>query len=432
MATHWERFFFEPVSAANLAACRILFYGAVLVFYWPLDVSAWADVSTVFWNPIWLFGRFHLPLLSKESLVVAQAVWRTALVFGCLGLFTRTTTAVSFALGIYLLGLPNNFGAEYHHDTIVVIAAGILAVSRCGDAWSLDRLIAIARGKRRTVDAPPPSGEYRWPVRLIWVAMSLIFFAAGVAKIRHSGLAWAESSNMSIMLVQHYYHIANADPLTSLGLTVAAYTWLCSLLAAVTMLVETSYPLALVSARARFVLVSSAFLMQLGIRMLMGPSFGQYLICNLFWVPWDRVGGRIRQWLGSEARYFVVFDGSCGLCLGTVSVIGALDLLGRVQILDVFEEWPTIARRFPQANKDACFETMHVFRNHGAPATGFDGYRLLARGLPLAWPILPLLYVPGVAQVGRRVYAAVAARRGQTCGFLSTPASADPHSAPRG
>lgn len=26
-----------------------------------------------------------------------------------------------------------------------------------------------------------------------------------------------------------------------------------------------------------------------GIRLLMGPTFPQFVICHLFWVPWDRV-----------------------------------------------------------------------------------------------------------------------------------------------
>jgi predicted DCC family thiol-disulfide oxidoreductase YuxK len=432
MAKHWARYFFEPTSAVNLGTCRILFYGGILAFYLRQDFSAWADVSTIFWSPIWLFTRFHLPLLSKESLIVAQALWRTALALSCLGLLTRTSTFLSFVLGVYLLGLPNNFGAEYHHDTIVVISAGILALSRCGDSWSLDRLILIARGRRRMGDAPERSGEYRWPVRLIWVAMSLIFVAAGVAKLRHSGLQWVTPGNMSTMLVQHYYHIANADPITPLGLTIAGYAWLCSVLAAATMMIETAYPLALFSRRARALLVPSAFLMQLGIRMVMGPSFGQYLICNLFWIPWDRVGSRIREWIGSETRYVVAFDGSCGVCRRTVSVIEALDLLGRVKILDIFDDWSTIANRFPQADKQSCLETMHVFRIHGAPAVGFDGYRLLAGVLPLAWPILPLLFVPGVPQVGRRVYAVVAAKRARTCAVLSPPASPHPHIVSRG
>jgi len=32
---------------------------------------------------------------------------------------------------------------------------------------------------------------------------------------------------------------------------------------------------------------------QIGIRVLLGPSFVTWMLCNVFWVPWNRfVGGR--------------------------------------------------------------------------------------------------------------------------------------------
>ncbi len=56
---------------------------------------------------------------------------------------------------------------------------------------------------------------------------------------------------------------------------------------------ELGYPLALVSRRARRLLVPSVLLMQVGIRVVLGPSFVTWMLCNVFWVPWDRfVGGR--------------------------------------------------------------------------------------------------------------------------------------------
>jgi len=43
--------------------------------------------------------------------------------------------------------------------------------------------------------------------------------------------------------------------------------------------------------------------------------------------------------------------------------------------------------------------------------TGFDAYRAIAWSIPLLIPLAPLLYLPGVPAIGRRVYAAVARRR---------------------
>lgn len=43
--------------------------------------------------------------------------------------------------------------------------------------------------------------------------------------------------------------------------------------------------------------------------------------------------------------------------------------------------------------------------------TGFEGFRRIAWVLPLVWPILPLLYLPGVSMVGNRAYRWIARNR---------------------
>jgi len=94
-----------------------------------------------------------------------------------------------------------------------------------------------------------------------------------------------------------------------------------------------------------------------------------------------------------------------------------LDRLGRIEFLDVTTEWDDIAARYPQLLQDACLVDMHAIdRNDGRVLTGFEAYRSLAWVLPLAWLTLPLLYVPGVAAIGRRVYRYVADHRSRdTC-----------------
>jgi predicted DCC family thiol-disulfide oxidoreductase YuxK len=403
-----------------LGFCRMLFFGGMFLYYLSWDFTPFVSVSDALWYPrVWFFDRLDLPILSPGAFANLQLIWRAALVLGCVGLFTRLATAVSFVLSLYILGLPNNFGTLYHYDTIVVLAMAVLAASRCGDAWSVD---ALVRRARHPAAAPPAaSGEYRWPLQLIRVVMALTFFAAGVAKIRHGGLEWVLSDNMAIMLVQHHYHIANADPLLPLGLTIAQSVWLASILAAVSMLGEAAFPAALFSRHARAVLVPSIFGMQVGIRVLLGPTFNQYLICNLFWMPWRRVGAVLRRRVAAAPRYTVIVDGDCGLCMRTAAVIRGCDVLQRVDLLYLFRDWPVITARFPGLDPDSCASSMHVLTSDGRQADGFDGYRLLCRALPLGWLILPALFIPGVPQIGRRVYAAVAARRATTCAIPGRP-----------
>jgi hypothetical protein len=283
LAQLWQRFWFRPASPANLGVCRVWFFAAAFVYYCTEDFSAWAQVSSVFWDPIVVFRFLNLPLASSAILIVLQTVWKIALALSCVGLATRVSTVTAFVLGGYLIGLPHNFGKIHHYDALLLIVLGIMAVARCGDAWSLDRWLWSKR------DDVVPSGEYWWPVRLVWLTMSLVFFASGVAKLRTSGLAWVFSDNLAITLVQNQYHRAHSDPLVSWGLALAQHARWCQTLAAITVLSELSAPLAVVSGWARAVVVPVLFAIQVGIRVVLGPSFDQLMICYIFWVPWNRL-----------------------------------------------------------------------------------------------------------------------------------------------
>ena len=286
----WMRFWFEPATPTTLGVCRALFCGAFLLMYFKQDLTEWVPVSKAFWMPISLFRDLRLPVFSAQTVQVLQTAWKAALVLSGLGLWTRWSTATAFFLGIYCFGLPHNFGKTHHLDAIVLLTFGVLALSRCGDGFSLDRLLARLRA-RRSAAAPAiaPSGEYTWPIRLVWMMMTLVFFGAGVTKLRHSGLAWIFSDNMAMIMVNQN---------TPLSIPFAAHTWFCRLIAAGTILIETGAPLALVSRRLRWIIAPSLFLMQVGIRIVMGVRFHSFLVCYVFWVPWEQVG----RWITERMR----------------------------------------------------------------------------------------------------------------------------------
>jgi hypothetical protein len=274
-------FWFEPSSPLDLGVSRALFYAGLLVMYGWVDFSAWGEVSRAFWMPLPAFGALGLTPAGAGTLAGAELVWRLSLVTSAVGLWTRGSMSIAFVLGFYLLGLPHNFGHTFHFDATLVIALGVLACSRAGDAFSLDAALGRGRSSR--------SGDYTWPVRTIWVAMSLMFLAAGIAKLRYGGMAWIFSSNLSIVLNRAVYHVSDADPITHIGLFISRHPWMSSALAATTVVVELGFVTALFSRTARMVFVPAAFLMLVGIRVLMGPTFGGFLVANVFWVPWSRV-----------------------------------------------------------------------------------------------------------------------------------------------
>jgi len=299
-ADRWNHFWFEPGPAAALGICRVLFFGTLLLWQLPHDFSPWGAYSSVFWMPIWLFDTFHVPALSAPAIAAMEAIWKAALFFAAIGLFTRPAMAIAFVLGTYLMGLPHNFGQTQHFDTLVVFACGALAISRAADAVSADAWIA---SRRHPSSGPPPDdGEYTWPIRFVWVAMAMIFCAAGISKLRHSGLDWIFSDNLALLLQRQQYHISDGEPWTNWGLWVAQHPWVARSMAASSVTIETLFPLALFSRRARWIFVPAGLLFLVGIRALMGPTFEQFMLCYVFWIPWASVLSRGRAYFGSTQR----------------------------------------------------------------------------------------------------------------------------------
>ncbi len=285
LAARVNRWWFDPEAPDNLGLCRLLFFGLMSAFYLQVAHSGWGSVPDSFRNPIWLFERLHLPILPESSLFVLVAVWKASLVFSCVGFLTRLSTAVAFLLGVYLIGVPYNFGKTDHMTALLVWTMGILALSWSGHAWSVDALLR----RRKTRATPrPPSGEYRWPVRAVWVTMATIFFAAGMAKVIKGGPAWIFSEHMEISLVQRYYDVSGRPPL-DLGLWVADRPWLARSMATGSVVLELAAPLALFSRRLRAVLPWMLLAMQLGIALLMDVWFTRFMFVYLFWVPWGRL-----------------------------------------------------------------------------------------------------------------------------------------------
>src|SRR4029079_9506110 len=96
------------------------------------------------------------------------------------------------------------------------------------------------------------------------------------------------SDPLARLLLQQHYGVE--PPLLGIwGLAIAASAHLHHRLAAATLRVEMAFPLALLSARVRCVLVPAAYLMHVGIYLLVGVNFLGLVVLYAFWVPWERL-----------------------------------------------------------------------------------------------------------------------------------------------
>ena len=406
------RFWFEPSAPGALGFCRLLFFALLFWWHWDFDFTIWGTLTPPLANNrIFLWRILGFSVAPAKTIAMVEFAWKLAVLLSCVGLFTRFMTFAAFAIALYLFGVPHQFGKTGHGDGILVLTMLIFAFSRSGDAWSIDALVRAYRSRDpRGQRAVPRSGEYTWPIRMVWLLMALIFLAAGITKLRWSGLGWITSDNLQTTILQHHYG-SLSSPATDLGLWVAQHKYLCRFIAGLTVFIELAFPLVLVSRLARWALVPGMFVAQVFIYLLMGVSFTQFMFAYLFFIPWDKLGNGLR-WLGARrGRYLMLFDGGCGFCRSAASVVARLDVLRRIEPMDVVNDWPAIARLQPSLSRERCLEDMHAVGPEGQVWTRFRAYRALAWAMPVTWPLLPLLYLPPVPWIGDKIYGYIARHR---------------------
>ena len=119
------------------------------------------------------------------------------------------------------------------------------------------------------------------------------------------------------------------------------------------------------------------------------------------------------RWVGRRlfpAPLAIVNDGDCGFCRRAVATLRTLDVLERIDWASSLDA--NRVRRLGLVEVADGRDLEHftaVFP--GGTAWGYDAYRRLAARIPLFWPVLPLLFLPPVAALGRAVYGRVEASR---------------------
>lgn len=415
---HW----FAPASLRDLAFARIVIVGAQLLFFLPSRAGqvALAHADPILYRPLVPLEVLLLPLGGwgvRPSAMFLDGVWIAAVVSGVLGWLgfrTRAALLIFAATNTILQSHVYSYGEFHHPEALMILALWVLAVAPAGAAWSLDDLRHRARTAVRTgVFVRPQPAEYlspwaRWPMRLVQWLFVLVYFSAGLEKVVIGGLDWYNGYTIayymledgvrghlpaSMMLAQHPHllvPVSIAAAVFELGFAIAI----------------------LVPALALpFVAFGSAF--HTGIWLLQRAPFFQFLaLYSVFiepirehWLRRLRIAPR-----RPRPRWTVTYDGMCPICLRTVAILGYLDLRERLMLTNL--EDPDAHLVVPPTITAADLHTqMHLVDPAGRAYSGFLAFRALTRLLPPLWPIVPLVYLPGVTWLGAQAYRHIASSR---------------------
>lgn len=287
----WNRAFFSPEAALNLAAARVLFAAHALWVLLSRDLPAHSGLPAQFWLHVHERDLLRFFIFPGHPGVEygLQAIAVLSLVAAILGVFPRVSCFIAALLLYHLAPLetiywtPNPYQRGF---TIDVLALFTLSFSRCGDALAVWRRHA----------APPPSSDYCWPLRMVQLYLASAYVLSGVAKLIRVGPQWMDPANLRdwfLLFAQQDQVQRSGHWFGVVGPWIADH-WLLCLLAGLFGIVNNLCFIAVPFSRyARYVLVPDAIFFH-AVVLLSMSIFWINLPQLLVYVNWDWVARRLR------------------------------------------------------------------------------------------------------------------------------------------
>jgi predicted DCC family thiol-disulfide oxidoreductase YuxK len=473
----WDRYWFGEASLVRLGAFRIVmmslamlaaYQDRVIIFQFAGETSAAYFAKT--WRPIYAFQVLGVQPFDATMARAVYVALLASITLGLVGLWTRVSCAVAAVLTFLWIGTDYSYGKPHHDCVTLVFGLFALPLGPVGARLSIDSLLARIRRARSggdPIEAPTHAPCAALPWRATQITAAIGYGFAGASKIAIGGLTWLNGYTLQGTMLEY-----NA-PWTEF---LARSVLLCSLMSIAVVVIQGTFPLVFLSRRLRWFYVPGAILFHLvswktldtGLFLTLWMTLASFI--ELDRVPafvharatrgprWLRVAWMLAVFASAaivvrlyfdtlpawaplailpllaavalacnrEAELDVIYDGDCGVCRTTIAWLAASNWSRRLRFLD-FGRWENVAALHPSLDRDACLRDMHVLTREGRVHAGYDAYRAVAWRLPLTMWIAPLMSVPGVSHVGRRVYRRVADDRWRTsCSLAPRRAPAAP------
>jgi hypothetical protein len=338
--TAWDRWWFAPTKHYQIGVFRVILVAWVGWFYSERFFSRLEAVQgrpQEFFDAPSLAVWLCLPLpVSDAALNVLRQLALPLVLCALFGLCTRASLLLLAALNLILGLTVNAWGYAAHASALPAVVLFLIGFAPGVTSFSLDALIvrqlARMRGRPSGPSAPevlPTRPVSIWPVRAVLVFLCLLYFTAGLSKIRYAGASWADGKTLAFYLAggslrggeaQRFF----ADPSapaerkfrdgyglvdyayvgrpTSWGYWLAEQPLLLRILAATALLWELLFPLALLGRRPRHVALLMGIGFHFGIGVSLRINFSSYLVCYALFVNWSSVTHRLRALLRLPSR----------------------------------------------------------------------------------------------------------------------------------
>jgi len=431
-----DRFFFRKISAQGFGLMRIGWALTAFLFL----LAQWNDITMYYSNEgiipsdmTGLITRTHHRFTLLHSITEPSAVFTLYLLLlftllcSALGIFTRATTILStILLFSFHERDPYTLGGG---DTVLRHLGFLLSIAPCLSAFTLDRAHRQWQKWKRTGMLLPVPHMSIWPWRLLLWQLIIIYGAslwykslgdmwwsgtAAVSALHHPTFVrwplWFMDYLSPFAVFMNFFtlfvHIGWVSLLIPEWLTepFPRWTWHGSRRRLFLMLGAVFHGSILIIMDAG----SFSLAMMAGYAgLLLEEDFA--LVRNWFSKHWYT----LRQAQG-DTHITVLYDGRCGFCKRSTFWLTLCDHLHRLKFVNFWNE-----EERKNAAPNICTEQLNRAMHIVVPSSlqklqtysGFDAFRELAAHLPPFWILLPFLYVPGIAPIGRCIYAWIAKRR---------------------
>ena len=200
-----RNFFAEIAHPVNLAIFRIVLFGALLGY---VDIQQGIEFSRFPADlrvaPPGLGWLLNILPIDPTLTTIASSIFIVVCLSALLGYYSRTSATLAVMVGLYVLGLPQFFGKIDHYHHLLWFAA-ILAASPCGDALSIDAVLASRRNRGNV--PTEKSVAYALPLRFVMLLLGILYFFAGVWKFVIGGIGWATGETMRNILYAQWFRL---------------------------------------------------------------------------------------------------------------------------------------------------------------------------------------------------------------------------------
>lgn len=433
----WNSYWFFPSSLFNLAICRIILVGFQLIYFvrqgYLQNLIQQADIPGIVYEPLSIVQILTFPFggdtpPSDGILSIIFTVTFIACCFSFVGFKTNLSLAI-FAIGnLFMQAYIFSFGKFHHPHALLSIAFFALALSPSGGVLSIDDLRQRLRRniKRQRFQEfyllEKKSTFSRWPLLLVQCLFALIYLSATVNKLNQGGsslisLDWMNGYTLQYFLIRDGFQWGS-----DLGVWLGHQHTLAIILSWIAILFEGTFFLVLIFPKLVWLYVPMGAGFHTGIYLLQKAPFFQFLALYSVFLPWDWIVKQLAcRWQNSDLKNKpeILYDGQCPLCIRSMTFLCYFDWFKRLKYGNVEVRWQSFVESYPHISLQDLLDEMHIILPNGTVKKGFFAFREILRYLPTLWPLLLILYFPGTAKIGPKIYKFIADRRPkfQRCSF---------------